>query len=185
MSGLIGVGTCAFIRLLGAFSARARRRTDTATSAASSYRPTSPRRPSPLRGSATSRWRSSRAHRHDPRRGIDVLLIENVVAFAAAHRTRRAHGPRHVHAPVVSGRGWRAPNAMLQRFSASTWPMPCCNCARNPSYRRVSLLDRPDVVHRPSGNRRRDLGALDEDNELTPTGRSVSSHLPPAPEFSN
>ena len=130
----------------------------------------------------------ARVHRHDPRRGIDVLLIENVSRASSQQRAGRAGRT----APGTCTRLWSqaedgaraerdAPE--IQRLDLADALLQLAALGTR-SIDAFPLLDRPDASSIDQAvTLLRDLGALDEDDELTPTGRSMAQ-LPCHPRLS-
>ena len=86
-------------------------------------------------------------HRHDPRRGIDVLLIENVSRASSQQRAGRAGRT----APGTCTRLWSQAEdgARAERDAPEIQRLDLADallqlrCARNPFYRRVSPTRSP------------------------------------------
>jgi ATP-dependent helicase HrpB len=121
----------------------------------------------------------ARVHRHDPRRGIDALLIENISSAAAEQRAGRAGRT----APGTCTRLWSqeeqharpardAPE--IQRLDLADALLQL-HALRAGNIDAFPWLDAPDAdaVGRAS-LLLRDLGALDSSDVLTPTGQQMA-----------
>ena len=130
----------------------------------------------------------ARVHRHDPRRGIDVLLVEHISRASSQQRAGRAGRT----APGTCTRLWSQAedSARAERDAPEIQRLDLADALLQlaaldaPSISTFPLLDRPDASSIDQAvTLLRDLGALDEDNGLTPIGRSMAQ-LPCHPRLS-
>lgn len=121
----------------------------------------------------------ARVHRHDPRRGIDVLLIEHISRASSQQRAGRAGRT----APGTCTRLWSQAedSARPERDAPEIQRLDLADALLQlaalgaPSIGAFPLLDRPDASSIDQASALlRDLGALDGDDELTPTGRIMA-----------
>jgi ATP-dependent helicase HrpB len=121
----------------------------------------------------------ARVHRHDPRRGIDALLIENISSAAAEQRAGRAGRT----APGTCTRLWSqeeqharpardAPEIQRLDLADALLQLHALSAGNIDAF---PWLDAPDIdaVDRAS-LLLRDLGAIDSNNVLTPTGQQMA-----------
>ncbi len=121
----------------------------------------------------------ARVHRHDPRRGIDVLLIENISRASAEQRAGRAGRT----APGTCTRLWsqeahraRPDSEMpeIQRLDLADALLQLASLGVD-RFDDFPFLDPPDptAIDR-ARDLLRDLGAFDDAHILTPTGRAMA-----------